>query len=167
MMDYKAAIREASDAAAEAPEELREIAFRTVLERLLGTSLPDTSTTENEGSPALGSNHGPTGQRPDWREQVVTGLPEAYRIQEDGNRAQQAVWAVVTLQSRGVEVTSEAIMNVIRTELGIAPQNSMNTARTLRKLTPRFVMRRDRPDGRGYVYEPTARALDAFEGLDG
>ena len=84
-------------------------------------------------------------------------------MHESGDRTKQAVWAVVTLHGRGAEVTSDAIRDIIRTELGTAPQNGANTARTLRDLTPKYLMRRDRTDGRGYVYQPTANALDAFQ----
>lgn len=163
-MDYKAAIQEAAEAVSQAPKDLREIAFRSILEQMLTKGVAVQS-----GQP----EHGVRNRQPvldpvesnDWRDRVAGEMPEAYDIQGRGSRQQQAVWAVVTLFARGADATTEEIMKLIRTELGIAPQNEQNTARTLRNLTPRFVMRRDRADGRGYVYEPTANALDAFENL--
>lgn len=154
-MNYREAIREAAEAAEEAPEELREAAFRTVLERLL----------EREGGPEKDAPQTPPEaiESDSWEERLLKELPEGHVVQEEGDRGQQTVWAVATLHGRDLEATTEQIRRIIRTELGIAPQNEQNTARTLRKLTPRFLIRRERPDGRGYVYEPTARSVEIFE----
>lgn len=157
-MDYKQAIRRAVEAAGEAPEELREAAFRIVLERLL--DLEPAQPNSPTGTPA---------EKPpkhnSWEERLFANLPEGHLVQERGDRKQQTVWAVASLHQRGTDVTSEEIRRLIRTELGIAPQNDQNTARTLRGLTPRYVVRRDRTEGRGYIYEPTARSIEIFEDM--
>lgn len=157
-MNYKEAIRDAAEAAAEAPEGLREIAFRLVLERLL-----DRKIRQDHGEVA--APLGEPGERNNWEARLMAELPEAHSVQEAGDRKQQTVWAVATLYTRDLDVTTEEIRRVIRTELGVAPQNEQNTARTLRALTPRFVMRRERLDGPGYIYEPTAHSLQIFEDL--
>ena len=161
-MDVLRAIAQATEAADNAPEDLRTEAFTTVLAHLLTTASPT-----GEAPRAVGETLQPPAAPPatTWEEAVVEGLPEPHVVRERGNRGHQALWAVVTLQGRGVAATTEDITKLIRTELGLAPQNVPNTARTLRGLTPRYVMRRDRDDGQGYIYQPTAHALDAFEGL--
>jgi len=166
MTDIDKAVEQAARAADAAPEQYRQTAFTEVLKYLLAVARPKRQTAERAPeSAASRADSGDEVMRAQWEQKVIEGLPEAHVV-EKGSREQQTMWAVITLWSRGESATTEPIRNCIRTEIGITPQNSPNTARTLSNLHPGYLERERIGQGR-YAYTPLARALQVFDGLVG
>ncbi len=159
MSSFSELAKEAVQIADSLPEKYQEVAFIEIFRAKLSANppfaSPDEEKRENAGA-SYPESHAA---------QTQTRLPAAHLIKERGDRKQQAVWAVVTLQERGEDATSDAIRSTIRQQLGITPQNATNTGRTLRQITPRYIKRESKNNGHGYVYYPQEEAFEIFEEL--
>lgn len=101
-----------------------------------------------------------------WEKEIYKGLPDDHDV-SSGTRDQQAVWGAVVLRQQGRESTPETIREVVRKRLGVSPESRSNLSGRLGRLTPKYLSRDDRGEGRGYTYTPTRRALDIFKASGG
>jgi hypothetical protein len=162
MRNIRKIISEALEISNEVPEDYKKDTFFIILSHLLKTLDKPVGDEEiNLSVPSQGVD-----QSDSWLDWVVQNIPEPYEIARNGNRDQQTVWSVVMLHSRYKEAIVGTVQEIIRTELGITPQNRQNTGRQLRRLTPRFLIRRNRTEGKGYKYEPTTHSAEIFEGIN-
>lgn len=143
------------------PERYREIAFSALLRYFLTSSSKSHIGISNQKQI---KDHDSSSESDDGN--MVSDLPEAHVIAENGNRAQETMWAALTISARGDEVTTESIMRCIKVELGKSPQKGTNTSTTLKNLTPKYLSRTKAEEGSGYTYEPTKNAFRVFEGLE-
>jgi len=161
MGDVQSVVQWAIEIADDLPEKYQEAAFaellRYALNSMPGAAEVDT-VADTQAKPALHLSE-------PWQKKLISELPEGYLVAK-GSRDQQTVWAVVKLLERGEEATPESVRKIIETGLGVASESPSNTSHSLRKLTPKYVKREEREEGRGYAYTPTAIALKAFEGLE-
>jgi len=155
MRDIEAALEWAQDLADGLPEKYQQVAFAELLRYALSTSGTATSDTAQRGSVNLEP----------WQQNLIDNLPPDSLVASKGSRAQQAMWAVITLLGVGEEATVDSVCELIRQSLGVIPEGKTNASHTLRNLTPKFTMREEGQTGRGYAYTPTASALEVFEGL--
>jgi hypothetical protein len=96
-------------------------------------------------------------------EKALTGVPDPFLVAENGSREQQIVWAVIQLCEEAEEATTNTVMNLIQNRLSISSPARANTSRMLGELTPKYLTRKK--EGRGFVYRPTSRATEIFEGI--
>jgi hypothetical protein len=156
MDEIREAIKFATAVAEEAAEKYRVAVFAEVLRlRLSGVGRAGPLTSQDRGK-------GTTKAAADARKPSVV----AHSVSRRGSRKQQAVWAVMRLAEKGEEAINETIRGVIKTELSVTPQSRMDTNTTLRKLTPKYVRREKREEGKGLRYFPTAHSPEIFEGLE-
>lgn len=162
------------------PEKFQQAAFKEIvrfsLERQLTQPVPApnlatasnvVSATRNEGNVTT-ADESSTAAVLSARDELPTTdeLPAPHVVKEQGNRAQQTIWAVIRIHGRGDEVDVPAIQEEIKKALATKPQRANNTSRTLRRLTPKYVNRHDREEGQGYSYTPTEHAFEIFKDLD-
>lgn len=120
--------------------------------------------TRAEGDQGPAFPNGKAAERPGWEQQVLENLPDAHDVAEHGGRNAQTIWAIVTLFSRDQEATNNTIRDLIKAELGIAPEARTNLGTRLQELTPKYITRQK--VGRSYRYAPTRGALEVFKGMD-
>ena len=162
--DPKEAIEWVIDMVGDLPAEFRVEAFRILLENRLGSGKSAPLHVDEKRDQKREENDSTSLER--WQRRLVENLPEAHAVAKRGKREQQALWAVIELMRLGDEADTVSIRKAIRNRLGVTPQNVRNTSRTLRKLMPMFIDRRERPGEKGFSYHPTIRALEIFEGLN-
>jgi len=157
MGDIAKAISTAIEAAKKVPEEFRIVTYQEVLRHELVAS-------DSEEQHSVSAERKP--RRPTRVNRSEIRLPEAHLVADSGDRSIQIVWAVISLRTEGVEADNEAIRNKIELSLGTKPENRQNTNRTLGGLVPKYLTRHEKEIGRGYAFEPAARAIEIFEGLE-
>lgn len=151
--DFPEAIETARLAVENLPEHLQGPAFSIILERLLGhRGIPPASMP---ASTAALSGQSPTPP-------ATTPLPAL--VKEAGSRRQQVAWALITLAGRSESATSDAVVRVIKDELGATPPTAGNASADLKGMTPRYATRTK--VGRGYEYAPTASVAELLDGLN-
>jgi hypothetical protein len=161
MSNLQKIIRESLELSDEVPEDYKKDTFLVILRHLLKTQAMFES---DEEANLTTSNQG-VGQADNWLERIYENIPDSNLIANKGNRDQQTIWAVISLHSRNQETIVNNIQDIIRTELGIAPQSRSNTSEQLRRLIPKYLYRQQRSSGRGFIYEPTSQSLEIFDGL--
>jgi len=159
MGDVKSVLQWAIEIADDLPEKYQEAAFaellRYALNSMPGAAEVDT-VADTQTKPALHLSE-------PWQKKLIIELPEGYLVAK-GSRDQQTVWAAIKLWEQGDEAMAKTVRETIKTKLGVTPESKDNTSRRLRQLTPEYLTREKK--GRGYVYTPTAKALEVFEGLE-
>lgn len=148
------AIASAAAAAKRGPEEFREVVFAEVLRYELLKTLPGIDTGGRE----------PQGRTYAHEMATFEGI-EPHKVAEKGNRQMQAVWAVMELSKDESVADNEAIRKKIKDTLSVKPQSRQDTNRTLRKLVPKYLTRKEKVEGQGYEYFPGPDASDIFERL--
>lgn len=136
------------------PEEFRIVAFS----ELLRYSLNLISNTSS--NPDVIKNNRPLPPL----HNISDGLPDLHLLAQKGSRDQHVAWAVAELYARSEEINNESIRRIIREHLAITPPARQNTNRSLRDLTPKYIIRTK--TGKKYFYTPSARLLEIFEGLE-
>jgi hypothetical protein len=94
---------------------------------------------------------------------VSHDFPDLHRLAKEGNRDQHVAWAVAELFTREEEVNNISIRQIIKDHLAINPPSRQNTNRSLRNLTPKFIVRTK--NGRKYHYAPATSFSQIFVGL--
>jgi hypothetical protein len=94
---------------------------------------------------------------------VSADFPDLHRLAKKGNRDQHVAWAVAELYMREEEVNNNSIRQIIKEHLAITPPSRQNTNRSLRNLTPKFILRTK--NGRKYAYAPTPKFTEIFVDL--
>jgi len=107
----------------------------------------------------------PTGQGVEKTRRLINKIPDDHLVATEGSRDQQTVWAVMRLWEQGEEATPAGVINIIKARLRMQPESRSNTSGRLADLTPRYLMREEREEGRGYAHKPTPNAVKIFEGL--
>jgi hypothetical protein len=90
-------------------------------------------------------------------------MPPPHVVKERGSRRQQVAWALVTLANRSESATPDAVVRVIKDELGATPPSAGHPSTDLKGMTPRYATRTKM--GHAYAYTPTTRLGDIFDGL--
>jgi hypothetical protein len=154
MKDPKESIEWAMGLTKDVPEEFRVVAFAELLRYSLSliSNTPGNSDLNKNNRP-LPSLHN-----------ISNGLPDLHLLAQKGSRDQHVAWAVAELFARGEEVNNESIRRIIKEHLAITPPVRQNTNRSLRDLTPKYIIRTK--VGKKYFYSPSARLLEIFEGLE-
>lgn len=145
------------------PEEYRVAAFKVLLKyKLLGK---DDSRQDPEGL-IISEQDNSTDNSDDWKIKLYKEIPHAHVIAQSGDRKQQALWAVIELHKIDAEANTNSIRETIKKKLAITPETVDNTSKTLKLLTPKYIIREDREKGQGFTYHPTQFSLECFEDLD-
>lgn len=156
-MNPQEAVQQAHALSSDVPDGLREAAFTELLKHFLG-SAPGAGT--HGGRELEESTEVSTG--PTWLSELAEKLPERHLVAE-GTRNQQLAWAVTQLALRDEEATTETVRRIIREELGVSPPDTSNASRKLgQQLTPKYLHRKKRQEGRGYAYSPTRKVAELF-----
>ncbi len=105
----------------------------------------------------------------DFALKLAEDVPEEYRLiahilAKKGSRDQHIAWAIAELFSRNEEANNLSIRDVIREYLAISPPGRQNTSRSLRNLTPKYVLR-TKTDNK-YHYIPNAQLAEIFQNLN-
>jgi hypothetical protein len=161
--DIKKKANEAIEVAEDLPEEYKEKAFEVILIHLLRREQPEAPVNSQEVTAVKAEEANGESNKNDlkgWEKRVINHLPEAYIISDNGNRNQQCIWAVIEFYKKGEEASVENIRLIIKDELGLTPQNSNNTSRTLKNLTPKHLSRSKK--GKEYYYTPTVNSIEIF-----
>lgn len=154
-------IKSAMEMAEELPEKYQVVAFAELLRHALGSE--SVSKEPGTGAPPR-AGPSPPADDTGWQE-LARGLPGDFVVKERGSRDQQTVWAVIKVCSNHEEATPEAVCRTIRTALSKKPEHEKNATNRLGRLTPKYLKRERRQDGKGFAYAPTDKALEIFEGL--
>jgi hypothetical protein len=144
------------------PEKYQVVAFAELLQHALRSTSHGAESDEQETPPTATPQ--PPGQL--LQERLVSQLPEDYLVAAKGTRDQQTVLVAIRLWHQGEEVNPASVMDSVKTQLCVPPESRSNTSARLRDLSPRYLTRRQREEGRGYAYEPTLKAIEIFEGLE-
>lgn len=126
---------------------------------------PDAASSDGRngaGGPGVNSATGVS--REGWEQQLFDGLPDEHRVAK-GKRDHQAVWATIVLRQLGQEATTTSIASIVSKRLGMSPEDKDNLSGRLSKLTPQYLRREDRTEGRGFAYFPTRDSLKIFGDL--
>jgi hypothetical protein len=160
MEDLRKTLNEAAKAVEDLPEHLQEVAFSIILERRLehGSS---AGAEGNSAEPESDSATNESNNLP-WLDDVIDDLPDTHDV-ADGTRREQAAWAVTYLVADEKSATTESVRDTIKTRLGVTPQSSANMSSTLGDLTPKYLSREGKKEGKGYTYMPTVNVADLFE----
>jgi hypothetical protein len=154
MKNPKESIEWAIGLAKDVPEEFQVVAFAELLRyslNLISNTLSNPDLNKNNRSlPPLHN--------------ISNGLPDLHLLAKKGSRDQHVAWAVAELYARGEEINNESIRRIIKEYLAITPPVRQNTNRSLRDLTPKYIIRTK--TGKKYFYTPSARLLEIFEGLE-
>jgi len=140
------------------PEEHRVAAFSELLRYSLSSqsepvNIPDQKTNLPQKDSQLSLVH-----------DISKKLPELDLLAKKGSRDQHVAWAVAELYVRNEEVNNESIRRILKEHLAITPPARQNTNRSLRDLTPKFIIRTK--VGKKYFYTPSIRLPEIFEGLE-
>lgn len=151
--DFAEPIKTARLAVQSLPQHLQGPAFSVILERLLGHegSAPQSSPLVSSAIP------GPVSAS-------STSMPLPHVVKERGSRRQRVAWALVTLANRSESATPDAVMRVIKDEMGATPPSAAHVSTELKEMTPRFATRTK--VGHAYAYTPRASIGDVFDGLE-
>ena len=141
------------------PEKYQQVAFGELLRYSLHSSVHRTADDMREQSEADSS---PSSVESEW-DKMLSELPPDYTIAGKGSRDQQTAWAVIKLHCEGLEATPASVVNCIKAHLCIPPESDSNTSKRLKGLTPRYLMRKNREEGKGYVYESKPSTIDIFK----
>ncbi len=164
MNDVSEILQWARKNADELPDEYKAEAFRVLLAYKLGLPRnPSLRSGEEESSESISKK---SSDLENWQQVIIEQVPSAHKIANSNDRQMQALWAVIELLKRGEPAYASSIRELIRTKLGVTPQNDTNTGRTLRKLTPKYIDRTQDPKGKKYRYSPTRQALEKFEKIE-
>jgi len=148
MEDFAEPIETARRAVESLPQHLQGPAFTVILERVLGHGGSPAGTSAHPGPvPASSSMY----------------RPPPHVIKEKGSRRQKVAWALITLANRSESATPEAVMRVIKDELGATPPSAPHVSTELKEMTPRFATRTK--VGHAYAYIPAASIGDVFDAL--
>ena len=153
MKNPKESINWAMELAKDVPEEFRVVAFAELLRYSLSL-IPNIPSGPN----LTQSNH----PLPPLRN-ISSELPDLHLLAQKGSRDQHVAWAVAELYARSEEINNESIRRIIKEHLAITPPVRQNTNRSLRDLTPKYIIRTK--TGNKYFYSPSARLPEIFEGL--
>jgi hypothetical protein len=162
MGDVKSVVQWAMEIADNLPEQYQEAAFAELLRYAL-SSMPGAAEVDTVADTQAKPDLHPSEP---WQKKLISELPKDYLVARKGTRDQQTAWAAIKLWEQGDEATSKTVRETIKTKLGVTPPSEDNTSNRLRQLTPKYLRREKRKKGRGYAYTPTAKALEAFEGLE-
>ena len=154
MKTTKEAIDFALKLAEDVPEEYRIVAFPELLRYSLSSLTTISSITKNSELPRNGSVS---------LDNFSNTLPDLQVLVKKGNRDQHVAWAIAELFSRNEEANNLSIREIIREHLAISPPERQNTNRSLRNLTPKYVLR-TKTDNK-YHYVPSAHLAEVFENL--
>ncbi len=141
--------------AEDVPEEYRLIAFPELLRYSL-SSLATVSSIAKDSE--LPRNHSISSDN------ISDTLPDLHILAKKGSRDQHIAWAIAELFSRNEEANNLSIRDVIREYLAISPLGRQNTNRSLRNLTPKYVLR-TKTDNK-YHYIPNAQLAEIFQNLN-
>lgn len=147
-------------------EEAQRRALDALLDAFFGheREVRDTPSVPLQDKPDSTAPNQASTDRAEWEQEVYEGLPDEHLVAK-GKRDHQAVWAVSVLRQLGQEANTTSVASVIAKRLGVSPEDKDNLSARLGKLTPQFLRRDDRDEGRGYQYFPTRQSLKVFEGL--
>jgi hypothetical protein len=157
MKNIKKSIDWALKIVEEIPEKYQVSAFPHLL-RFAFESLEDTDEELVFKEPKLKA---PNSNSP--LSEVLSKLPDAHTLATRGDRDQHVAWAIAELFSRNEEANNVSILEIIRDHLAISPPGRQNTNRSLRNLTPKYVLRTKLHNKFHYV--PSAKLAEVFENL--
>lgn len=124
----------------------------------------DAGSSDGSGGGASPPLKSPEVDHEVWEQQLFDGLPDEHRVAK-GKRDHQAVWAAIILRQLGQEATTTSIASIVSKRLGMSPEDRDNLSSRLSRLTPQYLRRDDRAEGRGFAYFPTRDSLKVFEDL--
>ncbi len=157
MKNPKDAIDWAIQVSENLPEKYRESAFPELLRYALASEEISKSETRNAKVPLEKI------VTPSPMVNVLNNLPEAHLLATKGNRDQHVAWAVAELNSRGEEAINVTIRKIIKEHLAVTPPTRQNTNRSLRNLTPKYIIRAK--TGKKYHYVSSAKLAEIFKDL--
>lgn len=161
MENLQGLLRSALATAESLPEKYQVAGFAEILRWMLEhDGVSSMAAAGTESSRSRERKDGIEGRGP------MQGVPPAYIVSKNGDRGQQTAWAVARLAEKGEEANNESIRELIQTELSVTPQTRMDTNRSLKRLTPRYVRRERKGEGRGFRYLPTEKTGELFGGLE-
>lgn len=161
-----AALSRATALAEAVPERYRERAFEIAAHYFLGQTAIRSARGANQAAPPPPPPRLAAPGVEGWVARVIEGLPEPDLIADKGGRAHQTMYAVVSLLEAGQSANTEGVRKYLREKLGITPETGSHTSDRLKSLVPKYLSRDPATEGRGFVYTPTAKALEIFNDLE-